>query len=236
MNNIEHTLDRKISPLEKAAYAFMAVVILLGVILAYLDEQNFRDNYVGEDGVLEYFTAILLFASAMMSLKRLLVTGLKKGWIFVVMTGLVFLIMLFGAGEEVSWGQRIFNIQSGEFFQNNNGQKETNLHNLHVNGVNINKLIFGKMLTLFLVLYYLILPQVYMRSESVRRIFDRLYIPVPKAHQGIATLIAGLSILLVASGKKGELNEVCLGTVFFLTLYAPLNPIIYQNAPKGTAA
>lgn len=232
MNSLENPVVGAISPLEKAAYGFMAAMIVLGVILAYLDEQNFRDNFVGEDGVLEYFTALGLFASAVLSLKRLLKTGFAKGGIFVLTTGLAFLVMLFGAGEEISWGQRIFSIQSGEFFSANNAQQETNLHNLTVNGVNINKLIFGKMLTLFLVLYYLVLPTLYLRREAVKKAVDRLFIPVPKRHLGVAMLIAGLSILLVASGKKGELNEVCLSIFFFLTLYTPLNRHIYSDPAR----
>lgn len=223
--------NSKISQLEKAAYGFMAVMIVIGVILASVNEQVYRDAYVAEDGVLEYFTAVLLFCSAMLSLWRLVLIRRAKGAWFVATTGLVFLIMLFGAGEEISWGQRIFDIQSGEFFSNNNRQRETNLHNLEVNGVNINKLVFGKMLTLFLVLYYLVLPPLYKRKAGVQRFFDRLYIPVPKWHHGIATLLAGLSILLVASGKKGELNEVCLSIMFFLTLYEPLNKHIYRKDP-----
>lgn len=207
----------------------MAVVIVVGVSLAYLNEQIFRDYYVVEDGVLEYFTAFLLFCSAMISLWRLSVVRHSKGWWFLATTGLTFLIMLFGAGEEISWGQRIFNIQSGEFFAENNAQKETNLHNLTVNGVKINKLVFGKMLTLFLVLFYLVLPFLYRRKAGVQKVFDRLYIPVPKTHHGIAMLMAGLSILLVASGKKGELNEVCLSVMFFLTVYQPLNHHIYAK-------
>jgi len=135
--------------------------------------------------------------------------------------------MLFGAGEEISWGQRIFDIHSGEFFAENNAQKETNLHNLRVNGVNINKLIFGKILTLFLVLYYLVLPSLYTRKAGVQRFFDRRYIPVPKKHHGVAALAAGISIMLVASSKQGELNEVCLSVMFFVTLYQPLNQHIY---------
>ena len=40
------------------------------------------------------------------------------------------LIFIFGAGEEISWGQRIFNVESSEYFLENNAQGETNLHNM----------------------------------------------------------------------------------------------------------
>ena len=230
-----HPIAREISQLEKVAYAFMALVIVVGIIWAALDDTSFGAYYVPEDGVLEYFTAILLLATSILSVQRLVTQRSGKARMFAITTGFIALIMFFGAGEEVSWGQRIFGIQSGEFFESNNAQAETNLHNLRVNGVNINKMIFGKMLTLFLVLYYLVLPSVYLRGDWVRGLLDRLYIPVPKVHHGIAALVAGLSILLVASGKKGELNEVCLSVMFFVTVFGPMNALIYQRRDPAQA-
>ncbi|MFP4486403.1 MAG: hypothetical protein ACLFOC_05545 [Campylobacterales bacterium] len=40
------------------------------------------------------------------------------------------LLAFVAALEEVSWGQHIFGFESGEFFEENNLQKETNIHNL----------------------------------------------------------------------------------------------------------
>jgi len=57
----------------------MAIVILFGIVIAYLDEQVFRDSYVPEDGLLEYFTAVLLFCSGMMSLWRLIAIRGARG-------------------------------------------------------------------------------------------------------------------------------------------------------------
>lgn len=44
--------------------------------------------------------------------------------------GLVALFCVFVAGEEFSWGQRLFGYYPAEFFLANNFQQETNLHNL----------------------------------------------------------------------------------------------------------
>ena len=77
---------------------------------------------------------------------------------FLSVTFLCGLVFLFGAGEEISWGQRIFNTESSEFFLKNNAQQETNLHNLVVGGVKINKLVFGKGIAIFIVLYLVVFP------------------------------------------------------------------------------
>jgi hypothetical protein len=45
--------------------------------------------------------------------------------------GLAFVFFL-GAGEEISWGQRIFGIETPEAWAEVNVQRETNLHNLEV--------------------------------------------------------------------------------------------------------
>jgi hypothetical protein len=69
-----------------------------------------------------------------------------------VLMGLVF---VFGAGEEISWGQRILNIESSEFFVKHNAQREINIHNLIVNGKKINKIIFGTSLGVCIGAYFL---------------------------------------------------------------------------------
>jgi len=211
----------EITRIEKLTYVCLTLVIAGGIFLAWYDESLFRNHYIVEDGVLEYYTAALLFIIGVLLLRRILSDRKNHPPRFTFILGFVSLLMFFGAGEEISWGQRIFNIESGEFFQNHNRQVETNLHNLEVNGVNINKLIFGKTMTVFLVFYYLALPITFMKKQSVQNFMAKWYIPVPKIHHGLVFLTAALAILLVASTKKGELNEVCVATFFFITVYRP---------------
>src|SRR5262245_25267651 len=53
------------------------------------------------------------------------------------------------AMEEVSWFQRVLHIQSPEFFQHNNRQGETNLHNLALGSKgSIHKTILLKLIVL----------------------------------------------------------------------------------------
>ena len=231
MNRVQSSIIRsqKITTVETLFYAFMTIMIAVGLILAAKNEDLFRNLYVVEDGVLEYFTALMLFAVAVVCLMQLLRDRQYHTRSFTVINCLIIALMVFGAGEEISWGQRIFGIEAGEFFLENNRQLETNLHNLSVRGVNINKLIFGKILVSFLVLFYLVLPSLYKRSAKVQALFDRLYIPVPKPHHGIAMLAAGLTITVVASTKRGELNEVCLSIFFFLTILYPQNKIVVRS-------
>ena len=212
-----------LTPIEWAGYAFLAVVVAVGIVASRIDESWFRSVYVPEDGALEYFTAFALLATGIICLARLRLQPRDGRRSFVAVNLFVAALMIFGAGEEVSWGQRIIGLETGDFFGENNLQNETNLHNLEFRGVNLNKLIFGKMLTAFLVLYYLVLPTLHMRVAAVRRLWDGHHLPVPKLRHGLAMLATGLVILLVESSKKGELNEVALGVFFFLTILFPRN-------------
>ncbi len=129
----------------------------------------------------------------------------------------------FAAGEEISWGQRIFNIQSSEYFIENNAQHETNLHNMVVDGKKVNKLIFSQLLTIMLVIYLLILPVVYRKVASIKKLANKFAVPIVKWHHTIAFLIATGLIIFVHSGKKWELYELAFAVIFFLIFLNPLN-------------
>ena len=86
-------------------------------------------------------------------------------------------LVLFGAGEEISWGQRLVGWESPEWFLDHNKQNETNLHNLLVFGVNINKMVFAKLLGIGMLLYLVALPLAYRRRPRFREWIDRRAIP-----------------------------------------------------------
>lgn len=50
---------------------------------------------------------------------------------------MVFMVIILLIGEEVSWGQRIFNIQTPQFIVENNAQQEISIHNLYLFDRNI---------------------------------------------------------------------------------------------------
>src|SRR5690606_5826178 len=101
---------------------------------------------------------------------------------------------IFGAGEEISWGQRILNIESTEFFQKNNAQGETNLHNLVVGETKINKLIFGTILGILIASYCLILPTLARKVPAVMKLVEKFGVPIPRGHHVIAYLIIFLFV------------------------------------------
>ncbi len=75
-----------------------------------------------EDSLLEWGT----FGAAMLASILFLISGILR----TRFAYLLFIAWLIFALEEISWGQRLFNIESPSFFGKYNYQQETNIHNL----------------------------------------------------------------------------------------------------------
>ncbi len=90
-----------------------------------------EDQYFEIVGALGFFfTAILFFISFLLSRR----TRGRDFWAWLVsftFLGLA-ILFIFGAGEEISWGQRILNFETPESLSEINRQDELNLHNLEV--------------------------------------------------------------------------------------------------------
>lgn len=146
-----------------------------------------------EDGPIEslgaiYFliASILYFASFVQS------SGLdldkkspqiKKNYFYIFFSVLFFV----GFGEEISWGQRLMDLEAPQIFQEINKHKETNLHNLKI---------FGKGMLrpdiwffIFWFSYCLILPAMNKYSLESRNYMVRIGFPVPPLWIGYLLLV-----------------------------------------------
>ncbi len=108
---------------------YLPPLISLVYLATYFVDPNIVIEFGREDGVLEWLTVACFVAGGIVALGcavRFFRSRRKVyGWLYVV----VFVLALVVAGEEVSWGQRIFGWQTPEAFAVNR-QNETNLHNL----------------------------------------------------------------------------------------------------------
>ena len=115
-------------------YIFLAVYIALAFSSLAMGNSLLaitipEDHYFELIGAFAFFVTSLLFLYCF----RLARKTLDKTWASLlkqlVYLGLA-LLFLFGAGEEVSWGQRILGFQTPESLSQVNRQEEFNLHNL----------------------------------------------------------------------------------------------------------
>lgn len=217
------------SPLEKRAYPLIFTIAAISYVMSIvMPNEAFSDHWmIREDGLLEWITALALLSGAALCGYRCWTLRHCRPKSFVFCTAAAAAILFFGMGEEISWGQRIFNIQTPEFFLAKNVQSETNLHNLEIGGIRINKLIFGKVLAV-VILTYLLLPVWYQRSRAARQFLNRLAVPVPRLHQILAILAVVLVVETSSASKRGEINEFALSTTFLLILLNPRNLWIFR--------
>lgn len=214
---------------ELIAYLFLILVFALGIYYANTNLLYFDEVYTKEDGFAEYGTSLLLFCSSLLMFFRLLKLFKHKQALWKVGVLLLGLVFLFGAGEEISWGQRIFNVESSQYFLENNAQGETNLHNMIVDGKKINKIIFSQLLTVVLVIYLIITPILYRKFDAINKLANLFAVPIVKWHHTIAFLIGTALISFMPSNRKWELYELAFAVIFFLIFLNPLNKSIYSK-------
>ena len=103
--------------------AFIALIFLI----IYISLSN---NYkiTSEDGIIEYLSAFFWLIGIILSIKIVISKELKMKAIAIVFL----MICIISLGEEISWGQRVFNIRTPDIMVNANRQAEMNFHNLYI--------------------------------------------------------------------------------------------------------
>lgn len=217
------------SLLEKILLALATLIGVVGLILSHVAPEFYMERYVIEDGLIEWLTVIALVASAVLMLRRAWALRKVRTPLFLFVTVMAAAVFLFGAGEEISWGQRLFSVETPEWLAERNKQSEMNLHNLVIGGHSINKLVFSKGLGIVLLIYLIVLPLLYKKSPVWAARLDRLGVPMPRTwHVVVWIAVLVLTEVAVGTSKRGELREVLLTAILFVQLLRPLNGWIYD--------
>ncbi len=229
---IKDLLQLSSTPIPKAIIAELIILLIIltyGLVLLHQDKEAFL-FWIREDGLVEWLTFVVLMIMSAFSFgmsfefSRSGAEGrAKKVWLFL---GFLF---LFGAMEEISWGQRILGIESPEWFLKHNRQFETNLHNLVIYGVNLNKAVFGSFLGIVVLIYMLATPILYRLNRSFKNFINRWTIPIPQNYQILLFIIVNtiLQFHLGQTKKVSEMRELSTCFFFFLVLIHPFNDQVF---------
>jgi hypothetical protein len=221
---------KNMNSIEKIGYLFVFVLLMIGALLSHLSPEFFEKAYVVEDGLIEWLQVAALTIGMGLCMWRLFALRSQRPLPFLMVTLVLGLLFLFGAGEELSWGQRILGLQTPEWFQTHNVQEELNLHNLKVGRTKINRLVFSSGLGMVVFLYLFVLTPLHRLKPRLARLIDSFGIPVPQTHQVIAYAIALLMVqVLVSSSKRGELREFAMLFLFVITIAFPFNRRIFDR-------
>ena len=157
------------------------------VLLLYFFATDFLDTLTAEDDVVEYLTALgYLVAAVVFAVLAWRSSGRQRLWFVLLAVGF-FLI----AGEEVSWGQRLFGFGTPDELKRNNVQEELTLHNIE--GVQNNVRLLGVLIFSGL---FLVLPFLVDRPGRVSRLVERFRIPVPPLWCAPIVLV-GLAFMII---------------------------------------
>lgn len=193
--------------------------LFLASLWALHTESSTLVQFVREDGLIEWlqFLAFVALAGllgfvACETVRKERRLGLAAAGI----AGLSALVAL-AALEEVSWFQRVAGIDTPEFFGKHNRQGETNLHNLAIGDVNLNKLVLVKLIFVAGVTHNLILPLLARRFGRVRERVEALGLYLPPLSAALIYLgLVALSQLLLDHPRRGELSEA-FGAMHYLS-------------------
>ena len=118
-------------------FLVISVLVTIACYLTLLLPLPIMEIFVMEDGILESLTAVgflitsICFVIAYFRTKQeefRASNPLLKRLSYLALA----LIFFMGAGEEISWGQRILGVETPEAWREVNVQEETNLHNLEI--------------------------------------------------------------------------------------------------------
>jgi len=232
MKQAEHHMlvQNKIFKNEILVLALIAVIMSIGFILVFTNLPAF-ERYTIEDGIVEWLTVLGLLMGSFTCFARAIQLRPYRSWLFITGCVLLGLLLFFGAGEEISWGQRIFGIESYDYFKQNNTQGETNLHNLIVGGVRINRWVFSFFMTAFMGFYVVLMPLLYRTKKGMQRFVTYCGIPLPKIYQALAFVVLFALSTLIPHEKRAELLEAGTAFMLFLIIRYPANTHTFTRLP-----
>ncbi len=187
----------------KTSIIVLTIICIFSYSTSFLPDSIFT-NLTKEDGLFEYTTAILFFITSILFLLlfrngryikdvriRNHLHSYAKRYFFLILA----IIFFFGAGEEISWAQRIIGFETPKKMYEMNVQEEFNLHNIELfnikNKEGVRKTGFATLFTMKQIflgsffLYLLVLPIVAKKFVWIPQVLKKLYIPVPPVWIGI---------------------------------------------------
>lgn len=213
------------SALKNPAIITGIIINAFVLLLALLWSSNPRSLslLLVEDGIVEW-TQFLAFAMTSGLLGYVTVDRIRRAdsskFEILVLAGLTALVAL-AALEEISWFQRILQVESPDFFLSNNRQAETNLHNLGFGEQSLHKAVLLKLIVLAGLVHNIILPLIARVRPGVQTFVERcgLYLP-PLAASVPYLILVLLSHLLIDHPRKGELGEMFGAIHYLATVFA----------------
>lgn len=199
-------------------YAVVAAVLVAALTALYFIDRDIYIALAVEDGVAESLTAVFFLAAGII----LIVAAAKScrndrrlaRQILPVGLGLFF---VFIAGEELSWGQRIFHFSLPESMSGTTFFDDLSFHNLKIFGYPL--LEGNRLLNMFVILFGIVGPLAAAGWSWIRKLIHRLNFPIaPLATAALFlfALLHGLGMSRVSKHWAPTEIKECLFSLGFL--------------------
>jgi hypothetical protein len=139
-------------------------------IYAGVFDQDLFISLLSEDGPLENIATIFILIASILFALAYIRYKPGKPYFFLFLS----IILLFVFFEEISWGQRLFNIATPDSFKSFNAQNEINLHNYKP----IYKYVNGVVYVCFYI-YMIGIPLLILIFENLHSFLMRFNVPLP---------------------------------------------------------
>lgn len=197
----------------RKGFTFAALGLLLGMLLLiFLGtklDAGFYLEITKEDHLVEWLTVLFLLLAFLWSLALIRKIGRRPyAWFYLAFA----LFCIFASLEEISWAQRIFNVQSSQFFMENSDQLETNAHNVFQKWTGLRT---TQIAALALGFYGVVLPWLVLLAP-VKGWVTKFRVPVPPTLLSVNFLISVSMLSRRLSGREEEVGEMLLAFCLFL--------------------
>lgn len=199
------------------------VVVCLFSVIAVLAYAAFPEQFVrlcDEDGFIENLTSLAFLIAGVAFLYQC-----RKSEFRSIVTAGLGVLCVVAAGEEISWGQRVFGIQTPESLRAVNVQHELNLHNLEwIQGH------YRVVMLAFLIAFCLLLPAATYYLENARRFVAWCRLPlfplrgVPAMMLAIAFMAVPRMLRVENFRDLDEVGEFLVAFGFCLYALRPSSP------------
>jgi len=229
-------------PLKRCILYGLGAVILFTLISLLLFTEPFK-NLGMEDGVVENLGAVSFLAASVvffvmfLKIRRAGATTQTSesigAWFwFLALASLFFFI----AGEEISWGQRIFGWSTPGWLKDSNVQEETTIHNIEIFNAHTKDhelkpfwqslITMNRLFSLFWLTWCFAMPLAMALSKETRQIVAWFRVPVPYFLHGcifLSTYVAAKSFVIILQPDDLIIEQVdeikeCFYAVIFLTV------------------
>ena len=223
---------------EKEVILAFSIVIFpmlyISIVLLFFVDLNLFVEVTREDRMVESLTAIFLLLTSVVALLTVISIKRRRGyfhWFFVTVVAL----FLLGFLAEISFGRRMLDIDSPEFFLENSGSKKLNLHNL-IQGLAAQNLdpyryhyFKARIIAQLAAVVYGVYLPILAFTGIGHKFFHKTKLVVPPLELVPGFVLAAVLLSDVPTGKEEEYGELLLSLWFLLQMW--LERLTYTENP-----